>query len=168
MLSRCHTKRPAYLMPISPGPGVTQVEAFREIKGKVSWTAPHNAAKLTAVRTEWSIYVKWMLKWRKEKERRSNGRCIIMNPQRKEYFLLEWGQTKQKGLNICIPQNRAALRSHLTRGYILLINTPQCLLQATLAQKLLYGTKERVHAMTASQKCTDTPRWHAICPHAWL
>lgn len=72
-------------MPISLGPGVTQVEAFREIKGKVSSTAPHNAARLTAERTKWSTYVKWMFKWREEKERRSNGRCIIMNPQGKEY-----------------------------------------------------------------------------------
>lgn len=47
MLSHEHTKRAAYLMPISAGPGVTQVEAFKEIKDRVSSAAPHGAAGLT-------------------------------------------------------------------------------------------------------------------------
>lgn len=34
-------------MPISTGPGVTQVEAFKEIKDRVSSAALHDAAGLT-------------------------------------------------------------------------------------------------------------------------
>ncbi len=61
-------------MPIFPAPGVTQVEAFRESKDEVSWTARYNAAWLTAERTKWSFYVKWMFKWREEKERELRDR----------------------------------------------------------------------------------------------
>lgn len=39
-LSRQHTKRPAYLMPISTGPRVTHAEAFKQIKDRVSSAAP--------------------------------------------------------------------------------------------------------------------------------
>lgn len=55
-------------MPISPGPGVTQVQPFSESKDKVSSsTALHNAAWLTAEKTKLSFSVKWMLKWKEEK-----------------------------------------------------------------------------------------------------
>lgn len=62
--SHCRTKRAAYLVPIYPGRRVTQVQAFREIKDRVSLMAPHNAARVTAERTKWSFRVKWMFNWR--------------------------------------------------------------------------------------------------------
>lgn len=53
--SHCRTKRAAYPVPIYPGRGVTQVQAFREIKDGVSLMAPHNAARVTAERTKMEL-----------------------------------------------------------------------------------------------------------------
>lgn len=46
-------------MPISTGPGVTQVEAFKEIKDRVSSAALHGAAGLTERGEKWSSHVKY-------------------------------------------------------------------------------------------------------------
>lgn len=44
-------------MPISTGPGVTQVEAFKEIKDRVSSVALHGAARPTGTGKKWSSNV---------------------------------------------------------------------------------------------------------------